>query len=345
MSAKLYASSSERVAAFREKQRMNGNTVELPKVPVQLPHMETFLEKAFRLEIMDKKIQDPILDGVFIPNAINILYAHSGIGKSSLMLYLAEKWAEMPCTNESEPYKLLSLDSCRKKRKVVFVDYELGDEDFLLKDLRNNVFHVEKPSLEQLVLIMDELQPDIIIIDNLSFLIKNLNDFKEVTKIMSFFKKYESRMTIILIGHTPKESNSLYGSVQQQNVTSSMVYMTTYKEYYVLYVSKYRRQRIFDVDNAIVLSRDQGKFEFKGIVNYEILKYGVDELKSDYNTVMLSLERNSVLQTCKNYNLQRKDVAIIKKLGSILNQNIVSYWFLDEPQNQENNESEPNLAF
>jgi RecA-family ATPase len=349
MSAKVYQTSAERIAAWREKQRLNGNTVE-QKAPVQLPHMETFLEKADRLAAMEKQEEDPILDGVFIPKAINIMYAYGGIGKSSLMLYLAEKWSEMDCSGDLVYYQLLSVLSCRKKRKVLFVDYELTDDDYQLKEIKNNVIHVERPSFESLILTLDTVQPDIVIIDNLSCLIKNPNDFKEVTKVMYMLKKYETRMTIILIGHTPKEGQSLYGSIQQRNIASSSIHLSKYKEFYVLRVEKYRRKRKIAEDDALIMVRNNNSFEYKGTVNYEILLYGKDELQSDYNTIMASLEKNSILQTCKNYNLTRKEVSHIKRLGTLLNENISSYWFLDEeptkttaPQNE--SESDPTEPF
>ena len=154
--------------------------------------------KEIRLERIKTGIKelDRVLGGGFVPGSIVLLAGDPGIGKSTLSLQAA-----------------LSV-----KKKVLYVSGEESLEQIKLRTLRleiehsDNVFFVSEILLENIFSIIEDLKPDLVIIDSIQTIVSetldsaagSVSQVREcASRIQRFAKK--SKIVFLLIGHITKE--------------------------------------------------------------------------------------------------------------------------------------------
>ncbi len=160
---------------------------------------------------------DGVLGGGLVPGMVTLIGGEPGIGKSTLLLQIADKLAE--------------------KNPILYVSGEESEQQIKLRSKRLNCQAVElylfcTTELEELINALNELKPQVIIIDSIQSIYTNsldsapgtISQLRECTALFTKIAK-KTAIPIFLIGHITKE-----GSVAGPKIIEHMVDTVLYFE-------------------------------------------------------------------------------------------------------------------
>ncbi len=182
-------------------------TVSKPKL---ISEIDFIKEK--RIDTLDAEF-NRVLGGGLVPGSIVLIGGEPGIGKSTLALQIAVRL---------------------KKYKTLYVSGEESLQQIKLRSERiagnsNNCFVLNETSLENILLNIEEVDPDIIIIDSIQTVHTNKSESspgsisqirESATEILRYAK--ESSKPVILIGHITKEG-SLAGPKVLEHIVDTVL--------------------------------------------------------------------------------------------------------------------------
>ena len=178
-------------------------------------------------------LSKPLLGELWQERELGILFGPTNVGKSILAVEIGDAIASGG--------SILSgfLSSGLKPTKVLYLDFEMSDEQFkkrflgrtfsknfsriVINEERLNVKSFRQDVFPEIEYRIDESNAKVLIIDNLSFIqADNTNAGDAATLILEFKRLKDSKdISILIVGHTPKfqkglriESYNLYGSAQ-----------------------------------------------------------------------------------------------------------------------------------
>lgn len=346
MRVQKFADAAAKQRAYRvrkKEQKSESKAIALPKEPAELLPLETLGDRIRRVAHLETS-EDKLLGDLIVTYGLNILYADKGVGKTKFLMHLMIQWAKEPVREFAGFSNVCGFQGHEKIQKILFCDYELGDLDYRRrKNLLEENEMIEiciRPTLNEILQRGYRDQYNIIVIDNISFLIDNLNSATEVKRVLTPLKTLSETCTIILLGHVPFEKRKLFGSKYFEIIASSLIEMYKYNDFYCFRQEKGRDLTIYGKNDAIVLN---STFEYQSVLNTKILEWG--NLNILYNSFLsikkeLANTKDDYLEVKKTYHLTLKEIETIKGLGEILYCKQQDYQFLmkenvlSEPENQ-----------
>lgn len=252
------------------------------------------------MDALQQPAINPLIGDIWQSGELHLHFADTGIGKS----ILAVTWADYLTKGK----KFFGLENTNKPLKGILYDFELSDRQFYnrysdkfgnLYDFNDNFFiiNIDFPELSNLdgnrdfdsLLFskmekdIEELEPDFIIIDNITFLntqTTHKTDIAlEVMRKLTEIKRYYN-LSILVLAHTPKIDlfspltvNSMAGSKHLSNFADSVSAMgKSVLGSDIRYIKQIKPSRsgeyIYDTNNVItcqlIKSMDFLTFEFIG---------------------------------------------------------------------------------
>lgn len=184
-----------------------------------------------------KKIPNPkpLFGNIIHEGEVAILFANTGVGKSILSVQIAD--------GISKGKSILNLETA--SRKVLYCDFELSTKALQLRysDENGNLYcfsdnfirieidrkkslETESKSLEELIFEsiafqVEKHEPQVLIIDNITFTSANNEKGKEAGAIMKLILNLsrQRNLTILLIAHTPKRD--IFKPIQLEDLAGS----------------------------------------------------------------------------------------------------------------------------
>lgn len=167
-----------------------------------------------------------LLDRLWYQSELAILFADTNVGKSIFAVQITDAL--------SRGKSLIPFAPCKKRFKILYCDFEMSDKQFenrYSKDFKDHYefcsgFYRAELNLDEFILkddkpieelISNEITDyvskhdvDIVIIDNLTYVVKELEKSKNVQPLMQKLKWISNKfsMSILVLAHTPKRDNT-----------------------------------------------------------------------------------------------------------------------------------------
>lgn len=219
--------------------------------PVSVSKPNKFLKLKDQMATVTTTSMTPLMGSIWQKGELHILFADTGCGKSALAVQIADRLSNgervLPClSNDSGPQKVLLYDfelsdAMFKKRYL-----DKNDENFY--EFKGELYRVEanisdwqtaNPNIKTDAVIInqfkadiEELQPDIVIIDNITFLTStSTQDANVAMDLIKALKAMKTQygISMLVLAHTPKikegtplTSNEMGGSKNLANFADSI---------------------------------------------------------------------------------------------------------------------------
>jgi len=177
-------------------------------------------------EAKSKPIPSPLLDCLWYEGELAILFADTNLGKSILAVQIADS-----LTNQKE---IKPFSKSEKNYKVLYCDFEMSDKQFqnrysanyqddyffhpnffraelnLDKFLKNEGLPMEEQIADEILSYIIGHQVDVVIIDNLTYIVNEIEKSKNIAPIMQKLKWINKTYStsILILTHTPKRDLS-----------------------------------------------------------------------------------------------------------------------------------------
>ncbi|MEN3013761.1 MAG: DNA repair protein RadA [Endomicrobiia bacterium] len=204
--------------------------------------------KLSEINLLDKQIKfstgiselDRILGGGLVNGSIVLIGGEPGVGKSTLMLQIADNIANLKKFND-------------KNYKVLYVTAEESIEQLKIRAERlkiNNpaIYILSETSLENILKVVDEISPDVLIIDSIQTVysenIPNIQgsipQIRGITSEIIRLAKFKG-ITVFILGHITKEGDIAGPKLLEHMVDTVLYFETeTTQNYRILRVYKNR---------------------------------------------------------------------------------------------------------
>jgi len=278
-------------------------------------------------EAKNKPIPSELLGCLWYQGELGILFADTNLGKSVFAVQIADA---LTSQKEIKPFK-----QCDKKMRVLYCDFEMSDKQFenrysknysdsytfssdvyraelnLDKYLTNTGNSIENQITNEIVNHIINNDIDVVIIDNLTYIVNEIEKSKNIAPIMKQLKfiNKEYGTSILVLAHTPKRdlsrplnSSDINGSKFLSNFADSIFAIgksandETYR--YVKQIKSRNSSIIFGSDNVAV---------FEIVKNFNFLQFNfirtdseIDHLQLRNKTELEELD-TSILQEHKEF--------------------------------------------
>jgi len=229
----------------------------------------------------------PLCGELWATGELCILWGAPGLGKSLLAMMLADAIArgrqvfDELCNETGEPKKVLYVDmelSEKQLQKRYSNDYQ---DNYKFSDnvFRNGPILNDADILPSISMAVDSRGIEVVIIDNLTWIIEDANKSYQAADLMKYLKQLaiEKKISIMVIGH-PKKRNTmdadrslklgdLSGSANFVNFADSVIAMGKGKEPETIYIKQLKARNSemkYGDDNVIILKRAKIKDNFLG---------------------------------------------------------------------------------
>ncbi|WP_164109802.1 MULTISPECIES: AAA family ATPase [Sphingobacterium] len=278
--------------------------------------MKNFISKKANQWIEEATVQ-PIPKMLFsefwFENELCILFADSNLGKSILAVQIADSISSRRAINgfklESEKQKVLYFDFelSKKQFETRYSDNYLNhyefDENFIRTEINNESIIKESELLSDFINEIKEQGAKIIIMDNMTFL---LNDIEKSSIAGNFMKelkqiKTELDLSILILAHTPKRdfarpisNNDLQGSKMLINFADSAFAIgKSYTDINLRYIKQIKQrncEHIYNENNICLCSISKG--HVNNFLQFQFIEYGNETEHLNYNKTdhIVSLE-------------------------------------------------------
>jgi KaiC/GvpD/RAD55 family RecA-like ATPase len=216
--------------------------------PQSQPQREAFLEGTVSSWLNEAKAQPPItplFDAFWLKGELAFMFGSAGIGKSILAFQIADAIAK--------GVKIQNFDGPQTPMKVGYFDFELSARQLLRRysDENGNVYQFSdnfwrfeiSPDLSipkgmnsqdfllsEIEKIIIKHRLEVVVIDNLTALLSNITEGKDVLEFMDKLRSLKNRhkISMLVIAHTPKRDlsrpltkNDMAGSMHLMNFCDS----------------------------------------------------------------------------------------------------------------------------
>lgn len=237
-------------------------------------------------------------------NSIIILFSDPGTGKSIFGMQLADMISRGKGLWNHKDFQ----NSCTSK-KTVFFDFEMEESELYGRYRKNgkvaNAYNWHKNFFRsginpdfidfeeadtlitnEMQLVIEEQEPELVIVDNMTYIASESSDPKMATKIMkkllAMQKRSTNQMTIIVIAHTPKRDPSLpielrhlAGAKALSNFAKTVIAISKSKLDPALRYIKQLKVRqdieVYNEENVIVCGIDKAE---NGRLEYQFRSFG-----------------------------------------------------------------------
>lgn len=257
---------------------------ELAKESMVVPQDSVLQFRDMEQVLLEAEKQPPLkklFGHLFHSNEVSFLFADTGVGKSILSFQIAEALAQGKdvfdglVRNEENPLKVIYFDFELSDRNILkrYSDEYTGEKYKFSENIIHASFNPDFLNYEEKLdkLISNQIEssiireePDVIVIDNITFMIAESSTDAEVAmRLMKKLKFYQRRfgLSILVLGHTPKRQkinpltiNDLGGSKHLPNFADSAFAIgECAHDSTVRYIKqvKGRNGLIYDSDNVI----------------------------------------------------------------------------------------------
>jgi archaellum biogenesis ATPase FlaH len=285
------------------------------------------------MSLRDLEIPKPFFGGLIPPLGITILFAPAKTGKTAFLntiaLRLAKGESFHQIKNEAVP------------QKILIVDFEMTNIDYRTRFGNTNEFEkldisvFNARNLNDIKNEINIIKPNIVFIDNLSALMDDLLNTKEIKETFNYFKSLEHKMTLVLVAHSVKssfnkiqETQNVYGTVFQLNMATSVCSLNVNpKNPDEIYLKQHASRRAPDelvCGHQVLLMKKQQKngvffTEPLQIVDERLLYEDETILLASYKSAREHLDKGATpLGFCRNNGISVKELSKILELGEIL---------------------------
>ncbi|HXK58940.1 MAG TPA: DNA repair protein RadA [Acidobacteriota bacterium] len=191
------------------------SSVSLPVAGPAVPYQDIEHQEGLRVKTGNSEF-DRVLGGGIVPGSLVLLGGEPGIGKSTLLLQIAEALSEMQC-------------------KVLYVAGEESVQQVRLRGERigikgSNLFLSSETCLERTFEEAGRLRPDVLVVDSIQTVFTqklgsvpgSIGQIRECTGQLMVFAKRE-QITTFLIGHITKDG-SLAGPKALEHLVDTVLY-------------------------------------------------------------------------------------------------------------------------
>jgi KaiC/GvpD/RAD55 family RecA-like ATPase len=216
---------NEKINGENEPALIQKESIVVEKAIISTPDLASRFRTANQRLVDAEELPDiqPLVGDYFKEGEVSILFGDTDLGKTIAAYTIANGISKGDKT-------ILGLPSAGVPRRVLYYDYELSDKQFQERynghsfsdDLLIcvNVLHDEKGSIDIDAFERDiqELQPEVIIIDNITYLSSGSNTEIDVARsIMANLKDVRIKygVSILVIAHTPKIKPGSYLHINQ----------------------------------------------------------------------------------------------------------------------------------
>lgn len=298
-----------------------------------------FHDKLVKLRHLE--IPKPFFGGLIPPLGITIIFAPAKTGKTAFLNTIA--------LNIAKGESFYKIKNEAGKQKILIVDFEMTNIDYRsrfgdtnqFENLDISVFNAR--NLNDIKNEINILKPDIVFIDNLSALIDDLLNTKEIKETFNYFKSLESKMSLILVAHSVKssfnkiqETQNVYGTVFQLNMATSVCSLNVNpKNPEEIYLKHHATRRAPDdivLGHKVLLMK---KRQINGVFVTEPIKVVDERLLYEDEKILLESYKNAMehlnkgatsLGFCRNNGISVKELSKILELGEILAKNEQLEW-------------------
>lgn len=286
----------------------------------------------------------PLFGNMWHSGELNILFADTGIGKSSLVYSLFDAiTSRKPFLNQSTSFK-----------KVLYFDFELSsqsiyqrytnlttgevypfDSNFIRSEINMDSIDLSDSGAKILKYIEDEIfkhQAEAVCLDNISFISTDNEKTRFATHLMKGLLQLTRKngLSILVLAHEPKEDknsnkltlNRLAGSKALSNFTDSIFALGKSTIWGIVYLKELKnrnREIIFHENNVVVMERVKKDnfltFEF---VRYDSEKNMIEFTPTDERNMKILEMKNRGISNSKigeEFNLSEGAIRkILKKL-------------------------------
>lgn len=214
------------------------NITNFSSEPVSLEEVNTEI-KPIRIPTKISEF-DRIIGGGLVSGCVILIGGEPGVGKSTLMLQIADKIASNK-KHDGIPYKVLYVSGEESIRQI-----KLRAERLSIKN--PNVFLLSEVSLEKVLKVVDTLSPDVLIIDSIQTIysetIPNLQgsipQIRGVTSEIIKLAKFKG-IVVFILGHITKDGD-IAGPKLLEHMVDTVLYFETEvtQNYRILRVYKNR---------------------------------------------------------------------------------------------------------
>ncbi len=235
-------------------------------------------------------------------NSIIILFSDPGTGKSIFGMQIADMisrgkglWGHKDFSNSCQAKKTVVFDF-EMEESELFGRYKKGidnaynwHENFFRAGINPDFIDFEDADTlitNEMQLVIEEQEPELVIVDNMTYIASESSDPKMATKIMkkllAMQKRSTNQMTIIVIAHTPKRDPSLpielrhlAGAKALSNFAKTVIAISKSKLDPALRYIKQLKVRqdieLYNEENVIVCGIDKAE---SGRLEYQFRGYG-----------------------------------------------------------------------
>jgi archaellum biogenesis ATPase FlaH len=284
------------------------------------------------VNLRDLEIPKPFFGGLIPPLGITILFAPAKTGKTAFLNTIALSIAK------GEPFYQIKNEI--GKQKILIVDFEMTNVDYRTRFGNTNEFEkldisvFNARNLNDIKNEINILRPDILFIDNLSALMDDLLNTKEIKETFNYFKSLEHKMTLILVAHSVKssfnkiqETQNVYGTVFQLNMATSVCSLNVNpKNATEIYLKHHATRRAPDDTvfghNVLLMKKQQNNGLFftepLKVVDERLLYEDEKLLLESYKSAREHLNKGATpLGFCRNNGISMKELSKILELGEI----------------------------
>jgi archaellum biogenesis ATPase FlaH len=285
------------------------------------------------MSLRDLEIPKPFFGGLIPPLGITILFAPAKTGKTAFLNTIALHLAK------GEPFHQIKNEA--GKQKILIVDFEMTNIDYRTRFGNTNEFEkldisvFNARNLNDIKNEINIIKPNIVFIDNLSALMDDLLNTKEIKETFNYFKSLEHKMTLVLVAHSVKssfnkiqETQNVYGTVFQLNMATSVCSLNVNpKNPEEIYLKQHATRRAPDdivFNHNVLLMKKQRKndvffTEPLKIVDERLLYEDETILLASYKSAREHLDKGATpLGFCRNNGISVKELSKILELGKIL---------------------------
>jgi RecA-family ATPase len=272
-----------------------------------------------------KPVPLPLIDCLWYQGELAILFADTNLGKSILAVQIADALTKQK--------SIMPFQECERSYSVLYCDFEMSDKQFENRYSANYSDHYQfseviyraelnldefllKPEVPIEEQIGNEIenyiiehQVEVVIIDNLTYIAREIEQSKNIQPIMQKLKWINKRYgtSILVLAHTPKRdmsrpltSSDIAGSKFLSNFADSIIAIgkSSYDEMfrYVKQIKSRNSAFIYGEDNVVIYSIEKNH-NFLGF-NYQRTDREINHLtvksKEDMNEIdQLILEEHA----------------------------------------------------
>jgi len=248
-----------------------------PPQPQKLPGLITRTASERLNSAKSKPPVTPLFDAFWLKGELAFLFGSANVGKSILAVQIADAIAK--------GVKIQNFDGPQTPMKVGYFDFELSDSQFLKRysDEKGNVYQfsdnlliseidpeISIPKGQDYILALIEQtiiehRLEVVVIDNLTALLFNITEGKDVLEFMDKLRSLKKRhkISMLVIAHTPKRDlsrpltkNDMAGSMHLMNFCDSAFCIgESLKESNVRYLKQIKTRNAefrYDSDNVAI---------------------------------------------------------------------------------------------